>query len=130
MRALSVFLASATLLTAAGTAQAQAGSAELSRATAQQMDRVTGAYKLSDGRRAELYVLDEKLYVRIERGPQKQLLLAGPNQFASRDGSVSIQFGPELDNERIVLAHDRGFAPPQDTIRLASNERAGRGSAN
>jgi hypothetical protein len=130
MRALSIFLATATLLTAAGTAQAQAGSAELHRVSAEQMDKVIGTYKLSDGRRAELFALGEGLYMRIERGPQKQLLLAGPNQFASRDGRVSIQFGPELDNERIVLAHDRGFAPPQETIRLASNERVGRGSAD
>jgi hypothetical protein len=130
MRALSIFLATATLLAAAGTAQAQAGSAELHRVSAEQMDKVIGTYKLSDGRRAELSALSERLYMRIGRGPQKELLLAGPNQFASRDGRISIQFGPELDTERIVLAHDRGFAPPQDTIRLASNERAGRGSAN
>jgi hypothetical protein len=45
------------------------------------------------------------------------------------DGSISIRLGPELDTDRIVLAHHRSI-PPQDSIRLASNERAGRGSAN
>jgi hypothetical protein len=134
MQALCIFLATAGLLTAAGMAQAQtqARPADLHRASAEQMDKTVGAYKLSDGRRAELYMLGERLYVRIGLGQQKELLLAGPNQFASRDGKISIQFGPEFDNERIVLAHDHGFAPPpaQDTIRLASNERAGRGRAD
>jgi hypothetical protein len=134
MRTLSIFLATAGLLTAAGMAQAQtqARPADLQRASAEQIDKTVGPYKLSDGRRAELYMLDDRLYVRTGRVQQKELLLAGPNQFASRDGKISIQFGPEFDNEHIVLAYDHGFAPPpaQDTIRLASSERAGRGRAD
>jgi hypothetical protein len=41
----------------------------------------------------------------------------------------AVQFGPELDTNHIVPAHNRSIAP-QDAIRLASNDRAGRGSAN
>jgi hypothetical protein len=130
MRALSIILAAATLLTTVSTAQAGTGSTEAQRATAQQMDHVAGIYRLSDGRRAKLYVLDGQLFLQIGRGREKEMLLAGPNQFTSRDGRITMQFGPELDTDHIVLAHDRAIAPPPDTIRLASNERAGRGSAN
>jgi hypothetical protein len=130
MRALSIFLAAAALLTTVSTAQADdAGSAKPRRATAQQMDQVTGAYKLSDGRRAEIFALGERLYVRVGRGPQTELELAGMDRFASTDGRMSIQFGPGLDTDRIVL----GQAPVvvrNDTIQLASNERAGRASEN
>jgi hypothetical protein len=129
MRALSIFLAAAALLTTVSTAHAEAGSAEPRHATTQQMAQVTGVYRLSDGRRAELYVLEGRLYVRIGRGQQKELDLAGTDRFASSDGKISIQFGSEPDTDRIVLAQD----PPivrQETIRLASNERAGRGGAN
>jgi hypothetical protein len=129
MRALSIFLAAAALLSTVSTAHADAGSAEPRRATAQQMDQVTGTYKLSDGRRAEIFVLDERLYVRIGRGPQTEFQLAGPDRFASIDGRMSIQFGPDLDTDRIVLAHDP-IIVRKDAIRLASNERGVRGGAN
>jgi hypothetical protein len=129
MRALPIFLAAAVLLTTASAAQADAGSNELSRATAQQMEQITGTYKLSDGRHAEIYVLDGRVYVRIARGARKELQLAGPNRFATRDGKIAIQFGPDLDNDRIVLEHDRGTLR-RDTIRLAANERPGRGAAD
>lgn len=73
------------------------------------MHDTTAAYRLSDGQRADIFVLEKRLYVRI--------------------GRIAIQFGPNIDNERIVLEHARGIGQP-DTIRLASNERAGRGSAD
>jgi hypothetical protein len=129
MRALSIFLASAVLLTTASTAQAAAGSTDSSRATAEQIEQITGTYKLSDGRHAEIYVLDDRLYVRIARGARKELRLAGPNRFATHDGKLAIQFGPDLANDRIVLEQDRGILR-QDTIRLAASERPGRGAAD
>ncbi|MGJ7914535.1 hypothetical protein ACI48D_03525 [Massilia sp. LXY-6] len=129
MRALSLFLATTALLTTVGAAQADAGSTEPLSTTAQQMDEVTGTYKLSDGRRAELFVLDNRIYVRIGSGQQKELHLAGTDRFASLDGRLSVQFGPRLATDHIVLAQDRSIAG-RDTIRLASNERAGRGSAD
>lgn len=129
MRALSIFLAAAVLLTTASTVQAAAGSTDSSRATAEQMEQITGAYKLSDGRRADIFLLGTRLYVKIGRSQQKELLLAGPNRFASADGKLAIQFGPDLANDRIVLEHDRGILR-QDTIRLAASERPGRGGAD
>jgi hypothetical protein len=127
MRAIPLFLASAVLLSTMATAQAETGPTEMRRATAQQMDQVSGAYQLSDGRRADIVILDYRLYVQIGKAQRKELLLSGPDRFATRDGSIAIQFGPELATDNIVLAHDRDIAPPQDTIRLASNQRIGRG---
>lgn len=126
MRALSIFFAAA-LLTITNLAQADASSTDPRSATSEQMDKVAGTYKLSDGRRAEIFLLGTRLYIKIGRGQQKQLLLAGPSRFASPDGKVSIQFGPEFDTNRIVL---EAVLDIQDTIRLALNEHAGRGSAN
>jgi hypothetical protein len=128
MRALSIFLVTTALLTTAGTALA-AGPNDPLQVSAEQIEQLPGIYKLSDGRRAELIALNHRLFISIAHGKQKQLVVAGPNRFASRDGSISIQFGPELDTDHIVLAHNRSIAP-QDAIRLASNDRAGRGSAN
>ena len=126
MRALSIFFAAA-LLTTTNLAQADASSTDSRRATAEQMDQVAGTYKLSDGRRAEIFLLGTRLYVKIGRDQQKELLLAGTSRFASLDGKVSIQFGPVFDSDRIVLKDVRNV---QDTIRLASNERVGRSSAD
>lgn len=126
MRALSIFFAAA-LLTTTNLAQADTSSTGPLCATAERMDQVAGTYKLSDGRRVEIFLLGTRLYIKIGRGQQKELLLAGPSRFASPDGKVSIQFGPEFDTDRIVLEAVRG---DQDRIRLASNERVGRGSAN
>jgi hypothetical protein len=128
MRALLTLLAATTLLASSATAAPIAADAP-QRATAQQIDDVQGTYKLSDNRRVEVFALGARLYVRIGRSPQKELVLAGQNRFAARDGSIAIQFGPNFDNDRIVLEHDRGIGQP-DTIRLASNSPGGRGSAD
>jgi hypothetical protein len=93
------------------------------------MSEAEGAYKLSDGRHVDIFVLDNRLYVNIGRSQRKELVLAGPNRFASHDGSLSIRFDADLDNERIVLEHEGGIGQP-DTIRLAANQRAGRSSAD
>jgi hypothetical protein len=129
MRAFSIFLAATALLTTASTALADGGSAGSRPATAQEMDEASGTYKLSDGRRAELFVLDARLFVRIGKRQQKELLLDGPNRFATRDGKLVVRFDPGSDNARIVLEHERGIGS-LDTIRLAANDRPGRGTAD
>lgn len=129
MRALSIFLAATALMITAGTAQAGPAAGEAPRATAEQMDKANGIYKLSDGRRAQIFTLDSRLYIRIGRSPQQELVLDGQDRFASRDGRIVIRFGPGIDNQRIVLEHDSGILR-QDTIRLAANERPGRGAAD
>ncbi len=127
MRTLLTLLVSCTFV-AASAGAAPIATADAPRATAQQMATVAGTYRLDDGRRADLFVLNSQLYVRIGR-TEKELVLAGDNRFASRDGSIAIQFGAGFDNEHIVLEHNRG--PGQfDNIRLAANERPGRGGAD
>jgi hypothetical protein len=128
MRALLPLLAASTVLAGSATAAPIAADAP-QQATAQQIDEVQGTYKLSDNRRAEIFALGTRLYVKIGRGSQRELVLAGQNRFAARDGSIAIQFGPDLDHERIVLEHDSGIGQV-NTIRIASNQRAGRGSAD
>jgi hypothetical protein len=93
------------------------------------MHEAKGACRLSDGRRADICVLDNRLYVRIGRSQQKELVLAGANRFAARDGSIAIRFTPGIGDDRFVLEHKRGIGD-LDTIRLAANEGAGRGSAD
>lgn len=129
MRALSIFLAATALLTTVSVAQAETGSVQLRRASAEQMEQARGSYQLSDGRRAELLVLNGQLYARIAQGARKEVLLAGPNRLASRDGAISIQFSTDFESERIVLQHG-GSISTQDTIRLAANDRPGRGGAD
>jgi hypothetical protein len=99
------------------------------QASARQIGEAVGTYRLSDNRRAEIFAREGQLYVKIGRSPQKELVLAGQNRYATRDGSIAIQFVPDANNERIVLQHDRGIGQPH-TIRLASNGRTGRGSAD
>lgn len=128
MRALSIFLAAAALLTTVGTAQAETGSTHMQRVNAEQMEQIAGSYRLSNGQRADIFLLGTQLYVKLG-GQRKQLILTGPNRLASRDGTISIQFGTDFDSDCIVLQHG-GTIGMQDTIRLAANDRPGRGGTD
>jgi hypothetical protein len=90
MRAL--FVVPALLLASAGCATSNDYPRQ---PTAQEIVDVEGVYGLSDGYRAHIFGLDSQLYVRIGAGPQKRLLLVGPDHFASSTGDVSIQVQPE-----------------------------------
>jgi hypothetical protein len=130
MRALSIFLAVTALLTTVGTAQAaDAGSTGLRQASFHQMARAKGSYELDDGRRAQLFVQDNRLYVRIGRSGQTELLLDGPDRYASRDGKIVVRFDSETDNRHIVLEHTPDVGS-LDAIRLAANDRPGKGGAD
>jgi hypothetical protein len=128
MRALLTLLAASTLLASSAIAAPIAADTP-QQATAQQMADAVGTYKLSDNRRADIFSRGGQLYIRIGRGPQKELMLAGQNRYATRDDSIAIQFVQGANNERIVLQHERGIGQP-DAIRLASNQPIGRGSAD
>jgi hypothetical protein len=105
MRAPCVCLAAALLLSSAGCATSDTAV----RPTAQQIVDVEGIYALSDGRRARIYGLDSRLYIKIGAHQQKELFLAGPDRFASRHGEVLLRVLPgQGDNpDRIEL----GFIP-------------------
>jgi hypothetical protein len=128
MRALLTIFTASTLLASSAIAAPIAADAP-QQPTAQQMDAAVGSYRLSDNRRADIFMSEGQLYVRIGHRPRKQLVVAGQNRYATRDGSLAIQLVPDANDDRIVLEQDRGIGQP-DTIRLASNERAGRGGAD
>jgi hypothetical protein len=97
--------------------------------TAQEIATVEGVYGLSDGFRAHLYGLDDRLYVRIGAGSEKMLRAVGPGRYASRNGDVSIQFQPPdagYDADRVEVAYYRkpGARPP---IMFSTGLRPGRG---
>jgi hypothetical protein len=97
--------------------------------TAQEIANVEGIYGLSDGYRAHIYGLDDRLYVRIGAGSEKTLRIVGPGRFASPNGDVSIQFQPPYagyDADRVLVAYYRqpGGHPPRI---FSTGPRPGRG---
>jgi hypothetical protein len=88
------------------------------RPSAQEMANLEGLYTLSDGYRAHVVNLDERLYVTIGAGSPKMLETVAPDRFASPNGDVTIQLQPERDGddaERIVVEYYRkpGGHPPR-----------------
>ena len=99
------------------------------RPSAQEIADVEGLYALSDGYRAHLFDVDSRLYVRIGAGTERQLMLVGPEHFASDGGEVSIWFAPprpDDDVKRVVVAYYRkpGARPP---LMFSTGPRPGRG---
>jgi len=122
MKMLHIALAATALLAGAATA----GPIVDLHATAQQMDDVEGTYQLANGQRARVFALDQKLYVEVGRH-RKELVLTGPDQFTSRDGSISMRFPLDAPGERIVLGYRRDTDEPMPVL-LAAAQRRGRGS--
>lgn len=117
MRMLSIILASTLLLSA--TALAGGGIGE--RPTAQQIVDVEGTYGLENGERLRMFGLDGRLYVEVGHH-RKELVVAGPGRFASKDGTVSLRFDPDADPDKVVLGYrrdvDNGIP-----LRMASADR-------
>lgn len=129
MRVMSIFFAATALLATAVSAHAESGSTKLQRASTEHMYQIRGTYLLSDGRKVNLFLLRDRLYAQIAHDQRKEILQANQNQFASRDGTILIQFGPELDTSNIELVQAFGIVP-QDAVRLAVNVRSGQGRAD
>jgi len=102
MRMLSIILASTLLLSAS----ALAGGGIGERPTAQQIVDVEGTYALDNGERLRVFGLDGRLYVEVGHH-RKELVVAGPDLFASKDGSVSLRFDPDGDADKVVLGYRR-----------------------
>jgi len=125
MRAPCVFLAAALLLSSAGCATSD----PRPRPSAQQIAELEGFYALSDGHRAHLFNMDDRLYVRIDGRHQKELRVVGPNRFASRDGDVAVLVPSDRgDDDRIVVEYLR--YPGRVPVRNAFGPRWGRGYAD
>lgn len=123
MKALTILAAAALL---SGTAIAAPDTAP--QATAQQLAELEGTYGLDNGLRAKVFELDNRLYLEVGHD-RKELTLAEPNRFVSRDGSVSLSVKPGDGGDKIVLGYrqDTQDALP---IRLAAAKRPGRGGVD
>jgi hypothetical protein len=123
MRAPCVFLAAALLLSSAGCATSDT----LPRPDAQQIADLEGLYSLSDGHRAYVFGMDARLYISIDGRQQKELFVAGPNRFVSRNGDVAILVPADRgEDDRIVLEYVR-YPGQHVPVRFASGPRPGRG---
>jgi hypothetical protein len=122
MRAPCVFLSAALLLSSAGCA-----TSDTVRPNAQEIADLEGVYSLSDGHQAQLFGLDDRLYVRIDARPQKELLVAGPNRFASRHGDVAVVVPTDRgEDDRILVEYVR-YPGQHAPRRFASGPIPGRG---
>jgi hypothetical protein len=126
---MSIFFAATALLATAVAAHAESGSIKLQRASTEHMYQIRGTYTLSDGRKINVFLLHDRLYAQIADDQRKEILQANQNQFSSRDGTILIQFGPELDTSSIELVQTFGMVP-QDAVRLAVSMRSGQGRAD
>jgi hypothetical protein len=122
MQAPCVFLAVALLLSSVGCASSDTAR----QPTTQQIAELEGVHGLSDGGRARLFGLDNRLYIRLGAHQQKELLAAGPDRYVSRRGEVSLR---ALPGDRIELAYVRGLGG-RAPVRFASGSIVGRGYAD
>lgn len=68
---------------------------------------VEGDYRLENGNRVRLSVVDGRLYLDLDRSYRKELQVVAPNLLASRDGLVTVQYMPDSATERIRIRHER-----------------------
>jgi hypothetical protein len=68
---------------------------------------VEGDYRLQNGNRVRLSVVEGRLYLDLDRSYRKELHVVAPNLFASRDGLVTVQYLPDSATERIRIRHER-----------------------
>lgn len=125
MRMLSITLASTLLLSA--TALAGGGIGE--RPTAQQIVDAEGSYLLENGERIRVFGLDNRLYVELGHH-RKELVVAGPGRFASKDGSVSLLFDPDGDADKVVLGYRRDADGGIPARMAAADQRLARAGAD
>jgi hypothetical protein len=123
MRTLSIVCLATTLL--AGSALAGSPAPDNTGATAQQLQTIEGAYKLSNGRILRLSTIDNRLYGDINGFHRTELVAAAENVFASRDGAIKVTYKPETATslEQIAVSYERD----PGALARASSER-GRGS--
>lgn len=68
---------------------------------------IAGEYRLETGRSVRLSVLDGTLYIDLNTTDRQALHPVAPNLLASRDGSLTVQYLPEGQAERIRIRHER-----------------------
>jgi hypothetical protein len=99
---LSTALASATLPAAASAANATS----ISRGDAEELKQdAAGEYRLDNGRRVRLALVEDRLYLDLKRGYRRELVPVAEGVLASHDGRLTVQYMPNGPVEQIFIQH-------------------------
>jgi len=66
---------------------------------------VAGVYRLPSGLDVRLRLVDQELYVDLNRHYRKQVFPVSPNLLSSRDGALTVEYLPDGPVERILIRH-------------------------
>ena len=89
-------------------AQATAAATPISSGEATQLKYdVEGEYRLENGNSVRLSVVDNRLYIDLDRSYRKELQAVAPNLLASRDWLVTVHYMPDGGTKRIRIRHER-----------------------
>jgi len=66
---------------------------------------VAGLYRLPSGLDVRLRLVDQELYVDLNRYYRKQVFPVSENLLSSRDGDLTVEYLPEGPVERILIRH-------------------------
>jgi len=70
-------------------------------------DAVAGQYRLASGLDVRLRLVDQDLYVDLNRNYRKLVVPVASNLLSSRDGKLTIEYLPDGPVERILIRHQR-----------------------
>lgn len=73
--------------------------------SAEVLDSIDGAYRLSNGQKLELDSIDQQVVADFGRRHQVPLVATGPERFESRDGLVWVRYEADERTERIVVSY-------------------------
>lgn len=73
--------------------------------SAEVLDSIDGAYRLSNGQKLELDSIDQQVVADFGRRHQVPLVATGPERFESRDGLVRVRYEADENTERIVVSY-------------------------
>ncbi|WP_137174949.1 hypothetical protein [Massilia sp. HP4] len=73
--------------------------------SAEVIDSIDGAYRLSNGQKLELDSIDQQVVADFGRRHQVPLVATGPERFESRDGLVWVRYEADERTERIVVSY-------------------------
>ena len=73
--------------------------------SAEALDSIDGAYRLSNGQKLELDSIDQQVVADFGHRHQVPLVATGPERFESRDGLVRVRYEADENTERIVVSY-------------------------
>jgi hypothetical protein len=78
----------------------------ISRGDAAQLkDDIAGQYRLETGRDVRLTLVDDRLYLDLNRNFRKELLPVAQRTLASRGGRLTVEYMPDGPVDRILIKH-------------------------